>query len=328
VVLAAASAACSVLTSFDGFSGGGTSAEGGATEDAARDADSSGGETGASDSGPVDSQAPEASAVDSSVSDSGADAAPDASGNDSAPPDASGNDSAPPDAKTSWCGSQPGPLLFCDDFDESPLISGFDAVNQMNCTAQLQAGVYVSSPYAMNAMSKASMQTFDCGGIKTFPGQGAAGATYKLAFDVQPLTADYSAQSDAVAAVIRLTDPDGTLWALQFEPVWDTTSGVLSVQLSEDTQFADGAPERFNYTVASADLPFAAWTRVTLQLTVGPQNVPQTAQLFFGTTMIAAATLHPTTTNPTLSLLLGFSYVGPQNAAWSMLYDNVTFSAN
>jgi hypothetical protein len=82
------------------------------------------------------------------------------------------------------------------------------------------------------------------------------------------------------------------------------------------------------FSGGSTDLPIQTWTRVTLELTVGPQNVPQTAQLFFGTSMVAVAKLHPATTNPTASFFLGFSYEGLQNVPWWMLYDNVTFSAN
>jgi hypothetical protein len=338
-VLAAASAACSVLTTFDGFSGADGGAGDGALDvlvadssdenradspgppavDAGAIGDSTGGGAADSDSGAVDSPAVDTSTADSSVTDAAA-----------ADTAASGVDSASPtDGGAGWCASQPGPLLFCDDFDEGPLLSGFDALDQMNCTAQLDPALYVSPSYSMSATSQQSMQTFNCGGIKVFPGPigGLTGTTYKLAFDVRPLSVDTSAQSDTVAAVIRLTDSAGTLWALQFEPMWDTTNGVLSVDLSEDTEFVDGG-EQFQHTIASGDLPLSTFTRVTLSLTVGPQNVPQTAQLFFGGVMVAAANLHPTTSNPTVSFLLGFSYVGPQNAPWSMLYDNVTFSAN
>jgi hypothetical protein len=218
-------------------------------------------------------------------------------------------------------------MLFCDDFDEAPLLSGFDAVDQMNCTVQLAPGQSVSPNNSMSASSRLMTQTFDCGGIKAFPGQGAAGATYKLAFDVAPMSADYSAKSDAVVAVVRLSDNGGTIWSLQFELVWDTPSGTLSALLSEDAEFADGG-ETYHQTVASAALPLSRWTRVTLGLTVGPQNVPQTGQLYFGTSMVAAANLHPSTADPTVSFLLGFSYVAPQNSLWQVLYDDVTFSAN
>jgi hypothetical protein len=238
-------------------------------------------------------------------------------------------DSSPTDANVPWCSTQPGPLLFCDDFDEAPLFSGFDALNQMNCTAQLDPASYVSPSYSMNATSKQSMPTFNCGGIKSFPGQNGSltGTTYNLSFDVQPLTVDKSASSDLVGAAIQLADAAGNTWFLQFEPTWDPGIGALTVYLSELAEFSDGG-EVPRETIASAYLPLGAWTRVTLQLTVGPQNVPQTAQLFFGGTMVAGANLHPATTNPALSIIVGYSYVGPGNAPWSMLYDNVTFSAN
>jgi hypothetical protein len=313
VVLAAACAACSVLTSFDGFSGGGTSAEGGTT-DGAFDAlvvDSSGGSLpDSSEPPPDDAGSRDSAAVETS-----------------SPADSSVDSAQATDADGSWCGSQPGPLLFCDDFDEGLLVSRFDTVDQKNCTVQRQSGLDVSPPNSMSAMTQGSMQTLYCGASKAFPGQGASGATYKLAFDLQPVQADYSANSDAVVAAIRLSDAAGTVWSLQVEPAWDTTNGALTVYLSEDTELPDGG-EHYYQTIASTDLPLQMWTRVTLELTVGPQNVPQTAQLFFGTSMIAAANLHPSTTNPTASFFLGFSYVPANNVPWWMLYDNVTFSAN
>jgi hypothetical protein len=230
------------------------------------------------------------------------------------------------DANQPWCTTQPGPFVFCDDFDEAPLIFGFDAVNQMNCTAVLQSGTAVSAPDAMNATSTTNVQTFNCGGLKVFPGLGATATSYMLSFDIDPLTVDKSNASDAVVAVIQLSDTTGAIWSLQFEPVWDSANHHLSVYLSEDGETVD-AGEQFHSTIASASLPMTAWTRVSLALTVGPQNVPQTGQLFFNGTMIAAANLHPATTNPTVSVVLGYSYVAPNNASWSMLYDNVTFSA-
>jgi hypothetical protein len=74
-------------------------------------------------------------------------------------------------------------------------------------------------------------------------------------------------------------------------------------------------------------VPLDAWTRVTLKLVVGPKNVPQSGALLFGSTLVASATMHPGTTDPTLDVELGFSYVAPQNSSWSILYDNATFAA-
>jgi hypothetical protein len=365
VVLAAASAACSLVTTFDGFSGGGGGADAGPTDDAlvpdvssdggidspeppAIDAgsqtDSPGDDTSTTDSGTVDSPVSDSSATDSPASDSGASdsGASDSGASDSGNPDSRASDSgaadvapdvseldagdASSDANQPWCATQPGPFLFCDDFDEAPLIVGFDAVNQMNCTAVLQSGTAVSAPDAMNATSTANVQTYNCGGLKTFPGQGAAATSYMLSFDIDPLTVDKSNVSDAVVAVIELIDAAGAIWSLQLEPVWDGANHHLSVYLSEDGETVD-AGEQFHSTIAGATLPLTSWTRVSLELTVGPRNVTQTGQLFFNGTMIAAANLHPATTNPTVSFLLGYSYVAPNNASWSMLYDNVTFAA-
>jgi hypothetical protein len=158
-----------------------------------------------------------------------------------------------------------------------------------------------------------------------FPGVGATPTVYTYSFDVYPAQVDETTKSDAVVAVIQLSDSIGTLWGVQFELSWDTSRGLLGVFLSEDTEFPDGG-ESFHQTPATP-LPLATWTRVTLALTVGANNVPQTASLFYNGSVVATGTMHPTTTNGTVDFLLGYSYVGPGNGVWSLLYDNVTFSA-
>jgi hypothetical protein len=230
------------------------------------------------------------------------------------------------DAPTGWCSSQPATLLFCDDFDESPIATGFDELTGTGCTWQLAPGTATSPPNAIQATSTAGIQTARCRAQKSFLGLGASGATYTLSFDVNPTQVDRSGTSDAVAAVIGLTDGTGTIWALQFELSWDTTNSWLGVNLSEDAELPDGG-EQYHFAPAPIGLPLQAWTRVTLELTVDPQNVPRVGTLSFGTTEIVSVALHPATTNPVPGLLLGFDYVAARNSTWSVLYDNVTFAA-
>jgi hypothetical protein len=177
----------------------------------------------------------------------------------------------------------------------------------------------------MRATSTANVQTFDCGGAKAFPGVGATPMVYSLAFDVYPVQVDKTTKSDLVAGVFELQDSTGSLWSVQFELTWDTGRGLLGAFLSEDSQLTDGG-EIFHQTSASP-LPLNAWTRVTLALTVGAQNLPQSATLSYGGAVVASGLMHPTTTNPQMSVYVGYTYVGPANAAWSMLYDNVTVYA-
>jgi hypothetical protein len=231
------------------------------------------------------------------------------------------------DAPSSWCATQPASLAFCDDFDENPLAFGFDALNSSNCTIALAPGVDTSPPNAMAAVSKTGLHTAACDGVKAFPAFGATPTTYTFAFDINPVAVDQSNSSDAVAAAIQLIDTAGVSWWLQFDLAWDTTGGLLAPSLDEVSDLTDGG-ETYYPNASAAPLPMNQWTRVTMTLTVGAHNVPQSATLSLGALQVASGTLHPTTTNPTVSLEIGYSYVAAGNASWSMLYDNVTFAAN
>ncbi len=359
-IIVATGASCSLVTSFDGFTGanagdgggngtgdahlaadakgtdtGGSSSSGGTTMDATG-GDASGVADTGEDSNGIDSSAPESSAVDSSAVDSSAvdssavdSSAPDSGGKDSSAvdsADAGGPISDAGDAASGWCAMQSPSHLFCDDFDEAPLLTGFDAVVASQCAVLLATGNATSAPHAMSAASTAGMQTFNCGATKAYPGLGVAPTTYTLAFDVYVAQADEGNASDAVAAVIVLRDAAGNMWSLQFELTWDTAAHDLGVVLSEDAEFPDGG-EAFHETNTFVPLPLATWTRITLQAVMGAQNVPHTGNLFMAGTLVATAALHPTTTNPTLDFTLGYTYIGPQNGSWSLLYDDLTFDA-
>jgi hypothetical protein len=191
----------------------------------------------------------------------------------------------------------------------------------------LAAGNDTSPPNAMSAVSNASLTTAGCEGVKTFPSLGATPTTYTLAFDVYPVQVDHSNNSEAVAAAISLIDGAGVYWWLQFDLTWATSPGLLMPNLDEVSDLLDGGEPVFTNS-SSTPLPMSQWTRVTMTLTVGAHNVPQSATLSLGSSRVVSATLHPTTTNPTVALELGYSYVAPGNTSWSILYDNVTFAAN
>jgi hypothetical protein len=269
----------------------------------------------------VDSPATDSSVVDSSVADS---TVADSSSADTGVPPTD----APIDAPSSWCASQPATLAFCDDFDENPLPVGFDGIDTNNCTLQLATGNDTSPPKAMSAVSENNLPSSGCEGVKAFPSLGATATTYTLAFDIYPLQADRSINSDAVAASIQLSDAAGVLWWLQFDLAWNSVDSVLTPSLDMDSDLADGG-ERYAQNAASAPLPMNQWSRVTMTLSVGAHNVPQSATLSLGSRQVAStSTLLQTTSNPTVALTIGYSYVSTGNASWSMLYDNVTFAAN
>jgi hypothetical protein len=356
--------ACSLVTSFDRFTGGAAGDDGGAAGDATAahdvgpgpDAVAGEGQSGddaagddstdfdasaAPDSGGVvedaspavdstsddaiepDVTAPDAGGPDDASGPDAADTGADATGTDA---DAGGITDAGSEAPTGWCSGQPSSLLFCDDFDEAPIETGFDSLTGKNCTWQLAAGTATSSPNALNPASASGAQAARCRATRALPGAGANGGTYTLSFDVYPTQVDRTNTSDAVVAVVGLSDATGTIWSLQFELAWDKTNNWLGVNLSEDATLPDGG-EQYHTTPAAIPLPLQTWTRVSLQLTVDPQNVPTVGTLSFGPTKLATATLHPATTNPTMSLILGFDYLASGNATWSILYDNVTFTA-
>jgi hypothetical protein len=274
----------------------------------------------ATDSAVVDSSSADITVADSPADTLTADSSPADTG--TPPADASG------DAPSSWCATQPASLAFCDDFDEHPLGYGFDAVGMSACTIGLASAVATSPPYSMSAISTANLHTSNCDGVKAFPTLGATATTYTLSFDINPAQVDRSSASDAVAASIQLADTTGVYWWLQLDLAWDAAGGLLMPSLDEVSDLLDGGENYFPHN-SSAPLPMNQWTRVTMTLTVGAHNVPQSATLLLGSLQIAsAATLHPTTSNPTVALMIGYSYVAVANASWSTFYDNVTFAAN
>jgi hypothetical protein len=277
----------------------------------------------------ADSSGADSSVVDSTVAETAvADSPADTMAADSSPADTG----TPPtdaakDAPSSWCATQPASLAFCDDFDENPLPYGFDAVASNHCTIGLAAGNDTSPPNAMSAVSTPGFTTAGCEGVKAFPSLGVTPTTYTLAFDVYPAQVDHSNSSEAVAAAIGLIDSAGVYWWLQFDLTWVTSPGELIPNLDEVSDLLDGGEPVYTNSSVSP-LPLNQWTRVTMTLTVGAHNVPQSGTLSLGPSQVVSAALHPTTTNPTVSLDLGYSYVAPGNTSWSILYDNVTFAAN
>ncbi|MGO8999437.1 MAG: hypothetical protein ACLQVI_39430 [Polyangiaceae bacterium] len=305
--LALAGPACSILTSLNNLDPGPGPGEAGASNDAPSSNDSGGIVTPGEDAG-----------------DSGEDAALEAASNDSGPLDATPD--GPPSA---YCASFSPQSLFCDDFDEdtqdaAALAAPWDQVTGVGGTVTRSGGIFTSPTLAMLVTTKAGAASIDLCGYKSFTAVPKVGEELSLAFDLYVVQADTTTSSDAVLAAIELIDALGDRWALQLELTYDGIA--LDVNFSENDSVVGDASTTYTSHPVATRFPIGAWTRVTMEVTVGP---PFTATLSFGSTAVAKqvpVTPHTISGHP--EILVGGTYAQQSTEGWIVRYDDVTFDVD
>ena len=323
--IAGGMAACSLVTSLDGLTGGapgaGTDAldasvladaavgadvgPAAAAGDAGEDAVGIGGETGEDDAtAPPDGGADARTGVP-------ADAATDAPRRTRRSPEAA--------SSGGYCASLSAAPLFCDDFDEGALATPWDQITHVDGTETLNGAFYTSPPNALLAgvTAESPSASIDVAAYKSFPAEQGVAATWTLAFDFRIDAADTSSNSDSVLAAIQLWNGSAA-WDLELEVSYVAASGDFSASMTEDSPEVDHA--------ASAHLKMSAWTRVALSIALPVGSGGATpATLSFDGAVVASATVHVSTTDPIPEIVLGATYATPAAGGWAVRYDDVTF---
>ncbi len=125
-----------------------------------------------------------------------------------------GVDAAPPP----YCASLSTAPLFCDDFDEGAIATGWDQVTGMSGTVALDGTYFTSPPKAMLVSVNASAPegNIDLAGYKSFAAKQGVAGTYTVAFDLRIDAADTSSASDSVLGAIQLYN-GSSMWDIEVE---------------------------------------------------------------------------------------------------------------
>jgi hypothetical protein len=305
--LACAAAACSLVTSLDGLTGG----SGGGP-------DSSAGDDAA------------ASNADGNVGvNPGDDGAP--LGDDGAPGDDGGAQGFDAGDAAPFCASQSPAPTFCDDFDENPLDAAaftapWDQVTQTGGSVVRSGGIVTSPPLAMLSTATSPVtQSIDLAAYKVFPALTKL-SDLNLAFDVYVASADKTNKSDAVLAAIELVGAFGERWALELEVSYEAVDGggALDVLFSENRDPVDGGGSGYSSHAVAQKLPLGAWTRVTMDATASPTGAT-TIALHFGATEVAKYAITVDLLDGQPEILVGLTYASESSEGWAARYDDVTF---
>jgi hypothetical protein len=236
-------------------------------------------------------------------------------------------------APASFCASLSPKPLFCQDFDRAPLaMEGWDEITGVGGSSSLSGSEFVSAPSALQVQSGALSRnaTVDVAAYKAFAALAATPAVFTFSLDLRVDLYDSSRSSDAVLCAFVLKDAAGTVWSLQLAATYDGTN--LSVDFAEDAVPSGGGPEVYASHPASKTLPLAAWTRVTMEVTLHETNGPaaatrNTARLLFGSVEVANVALHVLAVDGTPEIVVGYEWITPPSPPWSSLYDDVTFDS-
>jgi hypothetical protein len=104
--------------------------------------------------------------------------------------------------------------------------------------------------------------------------------------------------------------------------VYDSVAGALDVLFSQNGSVAPDASTKYLSSDAGT-LPIGAWTRVTMEVTIGP---PYLAALHFGTTEVAKIAVTPQMgAGQHPEILVGGTYAQTSPDPWVVRYDDVVF---
>ncbi len=276
--------------------------------------------------GPLDGSADSTSTADGATTGDASDhdgGAGDA-GDGSVVTDASGDTSTGPFCASYPHPTSPGALFFCDDFDEDPLPGSWASYVHMSGTLTETNAISVSAPNSLDE----SIPAIALGGtldvaLRTPFSLPPIPSTMTLAFSIDPVQIDTTANSAIVLSAIDFLDANGGRYSLVLSI--QTESGAATMNFSEQSGLSDGGMPYIAHVLAPALAPntFTTldieidWTTLTTaeaKITVGGLQALDTAL-----TMTVQAT--------SLQIGIGTSYVHEPSPGWELRYDNVVFSA-
>jgi hypothetical protein len=234
------------------------------------------------------------------------------------PPDAGAGDGAADTSPSHWCDDHPH--AFCDDFDENPLLAGWDSFATKSGAVGLDNAEHTSPPRSFLA-------------TVTPLGAGAGGvarlgkrtlelvSSVLVAYDVRPEAVDPAATLGVSA--IQLSDAQGAL--VETIDVLLTTGGA---SIEDIGTASDGGVYVGSLPIAPA-LPLGAWTRVSLDV-----ELPRDAGVGAGTITVSLgqnvvldhARLAPSS-QPGVAVIFVGLVAGSSSATSAVRYDDVTFDA-
>jgi hypothetical protein len=226
-----------------------------------------------------------------------------------------------------FCMTRSPQPLFCSDFDEgsSSAAWSYSHMTRGNITAVTDE--FRSYPAAMKAQSEAT-QTGPVVNVAVYKAYSLAGQTFSGTVDVD-LRVDQadSGCAQAVIAQIGFSNGSSDYWV----QLVVTSSGGGPLVCSVNEVGSGGFLASHGVTKASLDM--ATWTHVTLSVTApldGTNGGKGTAALAFNGTDIVPGTIPITVPaqRQEQTLGVGITWASIPSAGWTVVYDNVVFSAS
>jgi hypothetical protein len=232
--------------------------------------------------------------------------------------DAPTADTAADSSPSHWCDDHPHP--FCDDFDEGPLLPGWDTFATESGAVALDDAEYTSPPRSFLA-TVTPVAAGGGGAARLGKRTLELVSSVLVAYDVRPEALDPAATLGVSA--IQLFDVQGTL--VETINVLLTRGGA---SIEDIGTASDGGVYVGSLPIAPA-LPIGAWTRVSLDV-----ELPRDAGLGAGTVTVSLgqsvvldhAPLAPSSQPGLVVVFLGL-VAGSSSATSAVRYDDVTFDA-
>jgi hypothetical protein len=318
--------ACSLVTSLDGLSGGGTDSgddrrvtpmpDGSPLDAGGREA--SGTESGTLDGddvtttdapGPFDSTAPQDAARDAPPT------------NDSGPVKDGGADGA-----TTFCASQSPQPLFCEDFDEGSFSVGWSYVHTMGGTLALDQTESRSPPGALIAQSGIAASGYDDVAMyRSFALTGTSTFTGIIDLDFRIDQAD---ATGGLAVIAQLGLPDGSGGGQYFVQLVALSHGAAPLGFSvNEVYFVAGMTNPTVQHALSGTVATQTWTHATFKITAPFASGIGAATLSFNGTQVESSPINVPVKNFSQVLGVGLTFVQTPTNGWTAVYDNVTFAA-
>jgi hypothetical protein len=217
-------------------------------------------------------------------------------------------------------------LFFCDDFDEQPLPGAWNSFGEMGGTLSDTDASPYSSPTALDetiqalpfgtVMNVALRETL---AATTFP------STLRLAFEIEPLQIDPTANAAIVLGAVDFLDGPGDRYTLGL--AINVASGAPALALGEQSSFTDGGAIFSNHQLPPTEpLAMSAWSSVVLEIDWLSATSAEATVTVGGTKELDVA-LNVTVQPTSFQVGVGTSYVTEPSPIWELRYDDVVFTA-
>jgi hypothetical protein len=267
------------------------------------------------------------SVADSSVSDStnilDSTGAPESSlPNRDATVDAPGGGPGPPPP---FCASQSPRPLFCEDFDEDSVSSGWSSLHSVGGSVSLDTLEFRTPPGAMSAQSGvAANGGIDVAAYRSFALAGASTFSCTLDLDLRVDNAD-GAGGFAVLEQLGLSDGSGGDYFVQL--VANSHGGApLTLSINEVLFGAGGNGQPTIHPLAPT-IALGSWTHVTFAVVAPFGGGTGAATIAFDGAASTTTPIAVGVKNFTEVLGVGLTFVRTPSNGWTAIYDDVTFDA-